>query len=286
MRYPMKRSLFLLAIILIAALAFMTGCAGSKITVDQAYKSLKPVKQLELPEQIENNLVIIVENVADEGSSYKNRIDLYINDKRIQPNWAVSNVENTYTYKLKVRPGYYKVRAEYFAYVGWGEEKYPIETDDLVRVTHDARTIVRCNIAKEPNGEPVDKTMYFKIKSEPFSSSQVGAPDKVSEILPPAKSRRPVQSPAPAESTAPVKKLPNRDSVVLQINTIPERTKVILDDRMVGHSPLRIVADRKTDHVLQLSAPGYKTSVKFLDKTVFGDEEIVHIVQELEREKE
>ena len=158
-------------ILFVAALIIINGCASSKITVDEAYRNLKPVKQLELPDQVEDNLVIVLENVADVGSSYKNRIDLFINDKNVQPNWSVSNVERTYTFKLKVKPGYYKVRADYYAYIGWGEDKYPIETDDLVRVTHDARTVVKCNIAKEPNGEPVDKKMYFKVESKSFNAS-------------------------------------------------------------------------------------------------------------------
>lgn len=278
---------FLLSSLIIASFVLLNGCASSKITIDEAYKILKPVKQLELPEQVDNNLVIVLENVADEGSSYKNRIDLFINDKKVQPDWAVSNVEKTYTFKLKVKPGYYKVRADYYAYVGWGEDKFPIEIDDLVRVTHDARTIVKCNIAKEPNGEPVNKKMYFKIESKPFDFQQT----KTIQSTISAKPNRPQvkrlrKRPIPVEEPQPpVKIRPKKNSVVLQINTIPEKTKIILDDKLVGQSPLRIVADRTTDHVLKLAASGYKTSIKYLDQAIFGDEEIIHIVQELEREQ-
>ena len=40
--------------------------------------------------------------------------------------------------------------------------------DDLVRITHDKRTVLNCKIAKEPNGVPVYKEMYFKVSSEDF----------------------------------------------------------------------------------------------------------------------
>ena len=52
-------------ILFVAALIIINGCASSKITVDEAYRNLKPVKQLELPDQVEDNLVIVLENVAE-----------------------------------------------------------------------------------------------------------------------------------------------------------------------------------------------------------------------------
>ncbi len=164
---------FLPLFFVISLLIVVAGCAGGKITVDQTYRELTPVKQLELPEQITDNLVIKISNVADQGSSYKNHLNLYINDKLIQPNWAVSNIENTFTYKVKLKPGYYKVRAEYFAYVGWSEEKFPIITQKLVRIAYDQKTSLKCNIAKEPNGTPVNNKMYFKITTEPLTSEKV-----------------------------------------------------------------------------------------------------------------
>jgi len=158
-----------IAIVFIASalVAFVMGCAGGgKLLVEETYSQLEPVKQLELPEQIEDNLVITISNVADETSSYKNRLALYINDRLIEPNWLVSNVEDTYTYKVKLKPGYYKVKAYYYAYVGWREEKFQIDAQELVRVTPTTRTILTCRIEKKPNGVPVNDKMYFKVKSE------------------------------------------------------------------------------------------------------------------------
>jgi hypothetical protein len=152
---------------LFALVAFVLGgCSGGQITIDEAYAVLRPVKQLELPDQIEDNLVISISNVADQGSSYKNTVSLYVNDKEILPNWLISNVENTFTYRLKVKPGYYDIKARYYAYVGWGEEKFDIVSQELIKVTHDRRTLVSCHIAKQQSGEPVNKRLYFKSESE------------------------------------------------------------------------------------------------------------------------
>lgn len=168
----MKALLYFMSIISIFGLLIIIGCTGGTLSVDESYAVLKPVKQLELPEQVSENLIVKVSNVADEGSSYKNYLELFINGKKIQPNWAVSNVQRTYVYKLRLRPGYYKVRAKYYAYVGWGEEKYPIESQELVKVLPDKKTILTCDIQKEPNGVPVNKKMYFKKKIEPLSKAE------------------------------------------------------------------------------------------------------------------
>jgi hypothetical protein len=160
-----KRVVLFSNLVLIVAFV-LSGCSGGQITIDEAYAVLRPVKQLELPDQVEDNLVIIISNVADQGSSYKNTVSLYVNGKEILPNWLVSNVENTFTYKLKVKPGYYDIKARYYAYVGWGEEKFDIVSQELIPVAHDQRTVVSCHIAKQQSGEPVNKRLYFKTKSE------------------------------------------------------------------------------------------------------------------------
>lgn len=154
-----------LFLLILASSLLLVNCKGN-IAIDETYNTIRPVKQLELPDQVKENVVIIIKNVADEGSSYKNRVDLFINDRKINPNWLVSNIQNTFVYKMRMRPGYYKVNARYYAYVGWGEEKYDIISEDLIRVQHDKRTIVTAEIVKKPNGEPVNKKMYFKTQLE------------------------------------------------------------------------------------------------------------------------
>jgi len=249
--------------IMVVGILILIGCKG-QVSIDEAYNAIRPVKQLELPDQITENLVIIINNVADEGSSYKNDIDLFINDHKINPDWLVSNTQNKYVYKLRMRPGYYKINALYNAYIGWGEDKYKIISEDLIRVQHDQRTVVTADIVKKPNGEPVNKTMYFSTKLEDFSSR--GSYDE---------SKTPLKMPQkPSDS----------DMITLQINTVPEHAQIIVDDKVVGQSPLRYDVSRSSDHVVQVSAEGYRTKTKFIDRTKMGAKDIFLVVQELERE--
>jgi len=249
------------------AIVLALGCGGGELNVDEAYSVLRPVKQLELPDQVEDNLIVTIDNVADESSSYKNRIELYINGRRVNPNWLVSNVEKTFTYKLRLRPGYYEVKAYYYAYIGWGEERYEIETQELVRVAHDQRTTVSCNIAKQPNGEPVNRNMYFKTRNQPIAAAPAA----------------PVVRPEPVVAPEPVTRPTRSQEIVLQVNTTPVDADVYVDDLNVGRTPARVPVDRSLDHTVQLSAPGYRSAVKFLDHSFFRGKKTIHIIQELER---
>ena len=271
-----------------AFILFLIGCTGGHLTVDESYSVLKPVKQLELPEQVSENLVITISNVADEGSSYKNHIDLMVNDRLIKPNWSVSNVEKAYTYKLRLRPGYYEVKAKYYAYVGWGEDKYSITTNELVRVSSDRRTVLTCEIIKEASGAPVNSKMYFKVSSEPFEVTQSvpTLPRKPLEIaVRPVLPEKPLVAPKLVTEileVPPVEAIGKESTVFLQINSIPEQAEVVVDDKFVGQSPLRVLVDRNVDHVVRISAPGYKNATKVLDHSLFGQEKAVHLIHELE----
>lgn len=253
-------------IILILFSVLFIACSAQRISIDQAYSSLRPLKQIELPEQVTDNLHIIIDNVADEGTSYKNYVEVFVNEKLLTPNWDVSNTESNYTYKLKVRPGYYKIKANYIAYIGWGEEDYKIKTqDEYVRVTHDRITVVHYELVKKSNGMPVDENMYFKINTEPLTIRPDYQPEQVE------RTEQVVQS-APAT-----------DKILVQINTIPDNAKIIVDDKTVGMAPIKVEVDRNSDHIIQIVADGYKTAVKYLDQAAFQNNTIYHLVQELEK---
>ncbi|MBN1543341.1 PEGA domain-containing protein [candidate division KSB1 bacterium] len=268
-----KRALFV-AVLPVVLSVLASGCNRGQVSVDETYAVMRPVKQLELPDQVSDNLVITIGNVADQSSSYKNTVELEINNRKVRPNWDVSNVENTYTYRLRLRPGYYKVKATYHAYIGWGEERYPIETQDLVQVSATQRTLLNCTIAKRPNGEPVDKKMYFKTQYEPLDAVEVEPQPAISE---PAKT-----TPAASAPTVPV----SRQTIALQINTIPERCQIILDDQVMGQSPMRVSVTRDSDHVLQASAEGYRTGVKVLNRAAFAGKDQLIVIMELEKSGE
>ena len=253
---------------LFAVIILSIGCAAKRIAIDEAYATLRPLKQLELPEQVIDNLVISIDNVADQGTSYKNTIEVFVNDININPNWDVANTESNYTYKLRVKPGYYKVKAVYHAYVGWGEEEFVVITqDELVKVTHDNRTLVSVSLVKKANGELLEKKSYFTIHSEPLTAF-AAAPDAARPA-----SLAPVAPGTPAVD----------NTIILQVNVIPENAKIIVDDKTVGYAPLKVAIDRNSDHVLQLSAEGYQTAIKFLDHKTFANEKILHVMQELQK---
>jgi len=249
---------------LLTVILLSMGCAAKRIAVDEAYSTLRPLKQLELPDQVIDNLVISIDNVADQGTSYKNSIEVFVNDININPNWDVANTESNYTYKLRVKPGYYKVKAVYHAYVGWGEDEFEVITqDELVKVTHDNRTLVAVSLVKKANGELLEKKSYFTIHSEPLAPTTAAQPT----------------SPAPVTPVAPAVD----NTIILQVNVIPENAKVIVDDNTVGYAPLKVAIDRNSDHVVQFSADGYQTAIKFLDRTSFANEKILHVMQELQK---
>jgi hypothetical protein len=264
---------------------FFTSCGSGQLTVDEAYSVLRPVKQLELPDQVSENLVVSIANVADEGSSFKNHLDLYVNDKLIKPNWAVSNVENKYTYKLRLRPGYYEVKAYYYALVGWGEEKFPISTKEPVRITADQRTLLSCDITKEAGGIPVNRKMIFKMTTEPFEAAAQTPAQPAVQNTAPVVPDKPVEIAQPALQVTikPPDPTPVVErSIALQIKTVPENAEVILDDKFVGQSPLTLLVTREVDHVVQIAAPGYRNAVKYLDHSLFGEEQALHLYQTLE----
>ena len=253
-------------VILILFSVVLLACSAKRISIDQAYSSLRPLKQIELPEQVTDNLHIIIDNVADEGTSYKNYVQVFVNDKSLTPNWDISNTETNYTYKLKVRPGYYKIKANYFAYIGWGEEKYEIKTlEEFVRVPHDKITVVHYDIVKKSNGMPVDKNMYFKLKTEPLV------------VQPNSHTGNVVATQQSIQSDV------RSDEIVLQINTVPDNARIIVDDKTIGLAPIKIKVDRNVDHIVQIVADGYKTAVKYLDHSNLQNKTIFHLVQELEK---
>lgn len=262
MEDEMKKLLCALTMLMLTVLI---SCKGH-ITIDEAYNALDPVKQLELPDQVQENLVVVIDNVADESSSYKNRVELFINDHPIDPNWLISNIQNRYVYNFRLKPGYYTVHARYYAYVGWGEDQFELMSQELVRVQHDKRSILSTTIAKKPNGEPVNKITYFKQTMEDLST-----PNIYSETQEEFKASR--RGDGIAEK-----------NITLQVNTMPENCQIIVDDRVVGQSPLRTIVDKTSGHVLQISAEGHTPKTIYLDSSKFKGKEIYRLVIELDKE--
>ena len=77
----------------------------------------------------------------------------------------------------------------------------------------------------------------------------------------------------------------NKTQIALQINTVPIHATVIVDDKVVGQSPLTIYVDRFTSHVVQIFREGYEEKVRFVDHHFFGEEMKYIMLEKLELKK-
>ena len=153
-------------ILALVLLVLIVGCAGTKkININDAYLKVKPVAPL--PQYVTNkqapNLVIRINNVADLSSSYKNRIDLYINDFFIRPDEEVTNVKSNYLYKVRLQPGIFEVRAKYFASTGWQEKTFKIAARDRIMIFPEKQARLNINLKKNNWGGLLDKISYFDL---------------------------------------------------------------------------------------------------------------------------
>ena len=260
-------------------LVLAAGCAGHKALVgEQTYYVLEPVKELDIDQSLlPVNLIVRVHNVADMEKSYKNRFELKVNGKKIEPVTPVTNVQSEYEYHLKLKPGYYKVEGRYYASGGWEEEVAEAKTRDLVRIEPNRRTVLDLTIRKNWDGTPVDKVMYFNVAYEPLGP--VATPAEK-----PAEQTTPGEKPRQARKTS-KRGVLREQPVMLQINTDPEHCDVIVDDQNVGQSPLRVWVDSGTSHVIQVSHDGYKTAIRYLDAKKLRGKDKITIIERLEPEK-
>lgn len=266
----------------------LSACGGPKtLKPEQTYLNLKPVKALPVYdlEKLPVNMEVVIDNVADMGTSYKNRAELYLNGFKIQPEEPVSNVQSTYRYRLKLQPGFYDVRGYYYALDGFVERKYPIRPQTEVMVKPGYLTKVTCHIEKNWDGTPVGKQLFFSVTYEPLKQT---APKTISE----KQTSNPVEKePVPEAASRPhghhakvhheKGEAKSEDLIVLQVNTAPPGADVIVDDKYIGQSPLRVLVDRNSSHILQLSLDGYEDVIKYLDQAHFGSERVIYFMQKM-----
>jgi len=100
---------------------------------------------------------------------------------------------------------------------------------------------------------------------------------------------QPEPTPAPAQTAPAIDDRPSTPDragkIALQINTVPIHCDIIVDDKMVGQSPLTVYIDRFTNHVIQISHAGYEEKTKLLDYHVFGTETTYIFLEKLELKK-
>jgi len=262
----------------------------SKLSTNQTFLNLEPAEQLPVYDlaNVPVNFEATIENVADMGSSYKNRAEFYINDHLIVPDQEITNVQNVYTYRMKLQPGIYNIKGRYLALDGFSERKFEIKPQTKVMIKPDTKTKAYYKIEKKWDGTPLHNKMIFNVTYEPFSPKTTAvekiveekpAPPQVVQQFP--RRFRENQFPRQRRFQEPPPRETSRNMIVLQIKTVPSGADVIIDDEFIGKSPIRILVDKNKSHEMQISKEGYLRVIKEIDRSQFGSEKVMHFLQKL-----
>ena len=168
----------------------------------------------------------------------------------------------------------------------------------MVRIEPGERTLLELNLEKD-RGVLLDKKLMFTVRRESIS----GGGQPFTQKTAPVKTYKPAitQSPRTVEtkpeviSEPAVTHTPARDiertpasparasaKVKLQINTEPDNCDVILDDQMVGQTPLSIWVDPNTSYVVQLKHPNHRTLIRYLDREKLISKDKIILIERLE----
>ena len=149
-------------------------CAGHRqVNSDDAYSVISPMADLppDVSQHQPDNLYIKINNVANQGSSYKNYVELYVNNYLIVPDREITNIKNNYIYKLRLQPGIYDIKAKYFASTGWKVKSFAIETKEKVKIFPQKKAIMKIYLKKNSWGGLKDKKNYFQIRYEKIKTN-------------------------------------------------------------------------------------------------------------------
>ncbi|MBN2009245.1 hypothetical protein JW960_07855 [candidate division KSB1 bacterium] len=161
----MKSYYIIVGIIVLVALSVSQCSWNRQINQDETYDAIKPVAPLPEYERsgLPVNVEVSIKNVADMNNSYKNTIDLYVNDYIINPD-NVFNYKSNYTYQMRLQPGIYKIKAVYHANTGWQEKKFTISTQEPVKVYLDKKLELSLTLEKNWWGAPQEKHPKFNVE--------------------------------------------------------------------------------------------------------------------------
>ena len=277
------KSLFRIFAILVFVPIILSSCMGpKKLTTDQTFLNLQPVEQLPIYdlESVPINFEAIIENVADMSSSYKNRAAFYINDHLIVPDEEITNVQSKYIYRLKLQPGIYNIRGEYYALDGFAERTFQIKPQTKVMVQPEQITKVYYNIEKNWDGTPLHDKMLFTVSYTSLTKMKEKLKVVEEKTAPP---QQKIQRRAKRPGHVRILPVPDKNDrmITLQIKTAPSNADVLIDNEFIGKSPLRVMVDRTNDHEIQISKRGYEEVIKYLDRNKFGNEKTIHLIQKL-----
>jgi hypothetical protein len=152
----------------ILGMALLGACGGSRMSVEQASLDIAPKSELPARQQVQlpDNFVVKIRNVADDGSSFKNYVRLFVNGHEILPAGQVDNVTSIYTYPMRLQEGVYDVRAEYHNVGGWRGKVYQIVPDEPVQVLPSKRTVLVADLYKNEMGGLAESPTHFQLRYE------------------------------------------------------------------------------------------------------------------------
>lgn len=161
--------------LILTLILVLTGCAGSrKIKTDDTYQRISPLAPLPqyLSQEQPNNLIVSINNVANENSSYKNYVELYVNNFLIEPEDEVTNVQSFYSYKMRLQPGIYQILAKYYASTGWKIKSFKITTKENLMIFPDKIARLKISLKKDSWGGLTDDPSYFDVSFEKIAETE------------------------------------------------------------------------------------------------------------------
>lgn len=244
-------------------LLFLAGCSSNKGLVgDEAINKVKPLKELEAQESTSANFIVRANNIADFSYSNKNRFELFLNKKLVRPQNEVDNATTTYNYEFRLQPGYYQVNGVYYWHDGWKERETKVNSKELVRVGYDRKTVLDVDIPKDWRGMVTDDELFFHVAYQSFFEEE--------------------QEPVSQEVAQNAQRQATGGKIRLQVNTDPDYCDVIIDDKMVGQTPISIWIDNSTSHVLQIKKENYRTVMRLLDEEDLRMQDKLIFIERLE----
>jgi len=135
------------------------------------------------------------------------------------------------------------------------------------------------SVVATPQPDPIDQTPK---PAQPIPAPIQPVPEPV-RVQPQPELERPL--PVPDRAGSVLRSPEKRDKIALQINTVPIHCDIIVDDKMVGQSPLTVYVDRFSSHVIQISHAGYEDKTRLLEHHIFGNETTYIFLEKLEPKK-
>jgi len=270
-----KSFLSVMLLVLVSAFSFW-GCSAGMKSFD-AYDELEPIDALPEPTR-EHNVVVKINNVADVGTSSKNWAELYINDERIQLRDEVKGYQKDYSFHLRLKSGVYKIKAVYFA--KGGKKEYEITTEDgRLRAYPDRRTVLSITLDKKLDGELKSEKNHFKETTE--SLTKTSTQSEVEQNIESESSSK--ASPVlPAKTITPKSLNELKNTITMNIRSVPNSAKIYIDGKFKGRSPLKVDVDPNENHEVKFSLLGFVPRTVFIDAKYFQDKGVFYLKRRLQ----